>query len=138
LGGGRFTQMWIACSVFSSMFMESCIMKFFHKDQSTHHYHQYYYTDALQCLHENIWQRDTEKWNMRNQFLHRDNTSSHCFVPARIFGYKQNDCRSMPSLLITSGTMWLPSFPTTQDGIKGKEIPTGFKQNCGMHFTQPF
>jgi len=123
--GGRtkqFTQMWIACSVFSSMFVESYIINFFHKDQLTHHYHHYYYTDTLQRLHKNMWQRDTEKWNMRNRFLHRDNTPAHCFVCAQIFGYKQNDCHSRPSLLITSGTMRLLSFPTTQDGIKGKEI----------------
>ena len=45
-GGGRYTQTWRACSMFSSTFLASYIMNFFCKDKFTHSYHHYYHTDA--------------------------------------------------------------------------------------------
>lgn len=118
-GEGRSTQMWIACSVrFPSMFVESCY-EFLPQGPHT------IITIAILmpynvCMKKYVAE-GTEKWNMRNQFLHHDNTSAHRFVPAEISGYKQNDRHSTSSLLITSGTMRLPSFPTTQ-ALKGRRL----------------
>jgi hypothetical protein len=66
---------------------------------------QHYYTDTLQCLWENVWQNQPEKWNCGDWFLHHDNTPAHSALSVHAFRAKNTNVLSTPSLLTRFSAM---------------------------------